>query len=84
MIEVYSMQNCPYCEELKGLLKGEDIEFTEVDINDPANKEESDMVFKITKVDSVPIVKVGKQLLAPDVSFTSIKDAFDLTKRFMV
>ncbi len=84
MIKIYSMKNCPYCEELKDLLKGEDIEFTSVDINDPENKEETDTVFKITKVDSVPIVKVGKQLLAPDVSFTSIQEAFELTKRFMV
>ncbi len=84
MIKIYSMKNCPYCEELKDLLKGEDIEFTSADINEQENKEETDTVFKITKVDSVPIVKVGKQLLAPDVSFTSIQEAFELTKRFMV
>ena len=77
------MKNCPYCDELKELLTKENIEFTDVDINLPENKEEADMVFKITKVDSVPIVKVGKQLLAPDVSFTSIEDAFILTKQFM-
>ena len=78
------MKNCPYCEELKGLLTGESIEFTNVDINDPKNKEESDMVFKITNVESVPIVKVGNQLLAPDISFTSIAEAFELVKKFMV
>ena len=78
------MNNCPYCEELKGLLNNEEIVFTDVDINLPENKEESDMVFKITKVDSVPIVKVGTQLLAPDISFTSIEECFELTKRFMV
>ena len=77
------MKNCPYCEELKGLLKGENIEYKNVDINEPENKEEVDEVFGITKGDSVPIVKVGKQLLAPDVSFSSIEEAFELTKRFM-
>jgi len=78
------MENCPYCKQLKDLLTGEGIEFEDVDINKPENKEESDMVFKITKVDSVPIVRVDKQLLAPDVSFTSIEEAFELTKQFMV
>lgn len=75
------MENCPYCTELKDLLTGEGIEFMEVDINKPENKEESDMIFKATDVDSVPIVRVGKNLLAPDVSFTSIEEAFELTKQ---
>ena len=78
------MKNCPYCDDLKNLLKGENIEFIDVDINDPENKEESDLVFKVTKVESVPIIRVGNQLLAPDVSFSSIQDAFELTKKFMV
>ena len=78
------MENCPYCKQLKDLLTGEGIEFEDVDINKPENKEESDMIFKVTKVDSVPIVRVGKHLFAPDVSFTSIEEAFELTKKFMV
>ena len=78
------MENCPYCAQLKDLLTGEGIEFEDIDINKPENKEESDMIFKVTKVDSVPIVRVGKHLFAPDVSFTSIEEAFELTKKFMV
>jgi len=83
MIKVYSMENCPYCKDLKELLNGENIEYIDVDINLPENKEECEMVFKMTNVDSVPIVKVGKHLLAPDVSFESIQEAFELTKKFM-
>jgi glutaredoxin len=83
MIKIYGMNNCPYCEELKDLLDGENIEYVSVDINEKENKEEVDTVFNITKVDSVPIIRVGKQLLAPDVSFSSIKEAFELTKQFM-
>ena len=78
------MENCPYCTELKDLLTGEGIEFEDIDVGDPENKEEADMIFKATEVDSVPIVRVGKNLLAPDVSFTSIEEAFELTKQFMV
>lgn len=76
------MENCPYCKELKDLLDAEGLNYEEVDIHKEENKEESDTVFKVTKVDSVPIVRVGNQLLAPEVSFFSIQEAFDLTKKF--
>ena len=76
------MENCPYCKELKDLLNGEGIKFEEVDINQEENKEEADTVFKVSKCDSVPIVRVGNQLLAPEISFYSIEEAFKLTKGF--
>jgi glutaredoxin len=74
------MENCPFCKELKDLLVEDGIKFTEVDINLPENEKESEKVFKITGVDSVPIVRVGTKLLAPDVSFTSIIECFELIK----
>lgn len=77
------MENCPYCKELKDLYDKEGIEYENVDIHLEENKEEAEKVFKVTKVDSVPIVKVGNQLLAPDVSFTSILEAFDITKHLL-
>jgi len=83
MIRVYTMENCPYCKELKELYDKEGIEYENVDINLQENEEESNKVFKVTGVDSVPIVKVGNQLLAPDVSFTSIEEAFEITKMLL-
>ena len=77
------MENCPYCKELKELYDKEGIEYENVDINLQENEEESNKVFKVTGVDSVPIVKVGNQLLAPDVSFTSIEEAFEITKMLL-
>jgi len=77
------MDGCKYCNDLKEMLVKEGVEFEEVDINLPENKEEIEKVFEICNVDSVPIVKVGRQLLAPEVSFTSINEAFGLTKRFL-
>ena len=77
------MENCPYCNELKELLRNDGIEFNEKDINLPENLEESEMVFKITGVDSVPIARIGSNLIAPDVSFTSIEEAFEICKKFL-
>lgn len=77
------MKNCPYCKELKELFDKDGIEYENVDIHLDENKEESEKVFKVTKVDSVPIVKVGNQLVAPDVSFTSIEEAFEIVKSLL-
>jgi glutaredoxin len=83
MIKVYTVEHCPYCSELKELLKKENIEFIEVDVNKPENEEEYSKLYEIAKCDQVPMVKVGRQILIPGTSFTSIQEAADLTKKFL-
>lgn len=82
-VKLYTIQNCPYCKELKGLLTKYGIDFDEIDVNLPENEVEYANLSKITKSDDVPIVRVGKQLLVPNVSFRSIKEAAELTKKFL-
>ena len=83
MIRIYSIPNCPYCTELKEMLTKEGIEFVDVNVNLPENEAEYRKLNEVTKSDDVPIVKVGKQLLVPNISFKSIKEAADLTKKFL-
>lgn len=83
MVKIYSIPECPYCVELKDILTKEGIEFTDVNVNLPENEAEYNKLHEITKSDDVPIVKVGKQLLVPNVSFRSIREAADLTKKFL-
>ena len=83
MIRIYSIPDCPYCTELKEILTKEGVEFTDVDVNLPENEEEYNQVHEMTKSDEVPIVLVNKQLLVPNVSFKSIREAADLTKKFL-
>lgn len=83
MIRIYSIPECPYCTELKEILTQEGVEFTDVDVNLPENEEEYDKIHEMTKSDEVPIVLVKKQLLVPNVSFKSIREAADLTKKFL-
>lgn len=83
MIKIYTIPNCPYCSQLKELLTEAEVEFAEVNVNLSENESEYNQIHKITKSDDVPIIRIGKQLLIPNVSFHTIKEAVDLTKRFL-
>ena len=83
MVRIYSIENCPYCTELKEILTQEGIEFTDVNVNLPENEKEYDQIYEVTKSEEVPIVLVGKQLLVANVSFQSIRECADLTKKFL-
>jgi glutaredoxin len=82
-VRIYSTPECPYCTELKEILTQEGIEFTDVNVNLPENEKEYDQIHEVTKSEEVPIVLVGNQLLVPNVSFQSIQQAADLTKKFL-
>lgn len=84
MVKIYSIPQCPYCTELKEKLTENNIEFVDVNVYLEENKEEYNMIVEKTKSDEVPIVRVGLQLLVPNVSFKSITEAYDLTKKFLV
>lgn len=84
MVKIYGFNGCPYCKELKELLTKDGIQFIDVDVDLPENQEEFNKIMEISGADEVPIVKVGTQLLVPNVSFKSIKEAAELTKKFLV
>lgn len=84
MVKVYSIPQCPYCTELKEKLTQDNIAFEDINVYLEENKEEYKEIIEKTKSDEVPIVRVGTQLLVPNVSFHSISEAYDLTKKFLV
>ena len=67
-VRLYGFEECPYCQELKEFYENDNINFTYVDIN---------------LDEMVPIVLVNKTILSPDNSFKSIKEALELTKKFL-
>lgn len=83
MVKIYSIPNCPYCTELKDILTTEGVVFEDVDVNLPENEAEYVKISEITKSDDVPIIKVGKQLLVPNVSFKSIRECSLLIQKFI-
>lgn len=84
MVTIYSIPQCPYCNELKEKLTENNIEFKDVNVFLEENKTEYDAIIEKTQSDEVPIVRVGNQLLVPNVSFHNITEAYDLTKKFLL
>ena len=84
MITIYSFPTCPYCNEMKTLLKEEGIQYKDVNVDLTENEEEFKQIMDITKSDEVPIIRVGKNLLVPNKSFHTIKEGFELTKKLLV
>ena len=82
-VRLYGFEECPYCQELKEIYEKDNIDFDYIDINLDENKEEIKRIMEIGKTDSVPIVLVNKTILSPEVSFKSIKEAHELTKKFL-
>jgi glutaredoxin len=84
MVTIYTMKNCPYCAELKELLTTENIEFNDIDIDDKEYEKEVNEIMEASKANEIPIIRVEKQLFVPNVSFKSITEAVELTKKFIV
>jgi glutaredoxin len=83
-VTIYTMSNCPYCADLKEKLEKENIEYRNVDIELEENQEEFQQILEVSNAEEVPIVRIEKQLFVPNVSFKSITEAVELTKKFIV
>ena len=83
MIKLYGFDDCPYCQELKNMYDENGIKYTYVDVTLDENEREINKVFELTRDESVPVVLVNKILLAPDSSFKTIGEAYELTLKFL-
>lgn len=83
-VTIYTMSDCPYCADLKEKLEKENIEYRNVDIDLPENQKEFGQILEVSKAEEVPILKIDKQLFVPNISFKSINEAVELTKKFLV
>ena len=83
MVTIYSFPECPYCKELKEIYDNEGIEYRDVNISLEENLEEWNSIAEASKAEEVPVVKIDRQLLVPNVSFQSIREAVEITKKFL-
>ena len=86
-IVLYSMEGCPYCDELKGYMQMEGIDYNPIDIEVKEKLWES--VKEITGEDYVPTVMVvntdtgSPKFFVPDVDFEEPKECFTLVKDYI-
>lgn len=82
-ISIFTTPDCGYCTKLKDKLDEASIEYIDYDINNDKNNLSFGKIVEITKEDSVPTVLVGTQILAPNKSFKTINEAFEIINKLM-
>ena len=83
IVKIYSFKECPYCNELKARLTAMNIEYIDVDVMLPENKNDYNMVVEFTKCHDLPIISIDYQLLIPETSFRSIEQAAEVTRNLL-
>lgn len=89
-VVLYSMKGCPFCDQMKNLLKESNIEYNERDIDD--HKREYDKFVEATGNEYIPafmlIEHEGEEvkdvkLMAPDRDYQDIHEALEKVKQFL-
>lgn len=61
MVKVYTTNTCPWCDKVKNYLKGKDISFEELNVQDDMNARE-EMVSK-SKQMGVPVLDINGDII---------------------
>jgi glutaredoxin len=85
-VVVYTMKNCPFCQEFKDMLVKEEIEFFDRDIDE--YEEEYNLFSEITDNDMVPALLIiegneeyhNSYLYAPERNYNELTEAIDIIK----
>lgn len=84
---LFTMEGCPYCLDMKNMLKEEEIEFIDLDINE--NQEEYDMFTQIVNNDYVPAFMIVNEdggvshFMAPDRDYEDLNEAITKIKTIL-
>lgn len=81
---LFTMEGCPYCHDFKEMLNKEQIEFTDLDINE--HSDEYDMFSNIVDNDLVPAFMIldtegsPTTFMAPDRDYEELDEALEKIK----
>ncbi len=70
LVKVYTMQQCPYCEAAKKLLKSRGIEFEEIRLSE-SDEAAWDALYELSHMKTVPQIFFGERLIG---GFTELAD----------
>jgi len=88
---LYSMKGCPHCVEMKNILNGANIKFSDRDID--KYQDEYDLFVEATGNEYIPAFMLltfdekknasNVELLTPDRDFDDLPQALDMVKRYL-
>lgn len=84
---IFTMEGCPYCHDFKDMISKENIEFTDLDINQ--HSDEYDMFTKIVENDLVPAFMIlddeggPTTFMAPDRDYEELDVALEKIKQIL-
>jgi len=87
---LFTMEGCPFCVDLKNMLKEENIPFIDRDIH--KHEKEYDLFVEVTENEYVPAFMLIEapesddpltELFAPDRDFEDINEGFKIIKSFL-
>ena len=90
LVILYTMKGCPHCTDFKDMLKENEIEFYDRDIDEYSD--EFDMFVELTGKDYVPAFMLVDEsesdepipmLFAPEVDFDELEEGLEIIKKFL-
>ncbi len=77
-IKIFTQPNCLYCKNVKDALTEKEIEFESIDISQSENREEWNLVTRLSGIGMTPTITFRDQIWAPNRDF---QDANSLIQR---
>lgn len=82
-LKIYTSKECVYCAKLKTGLEKTDLEYIEVNVDNPENAKEVEKIYSLVGETVIPIITIQPHLLVPKKSFNTIDEALELIKFLM-
>ena len=62
-VKIYTKEMCPYCVSAKDFFKTLKVEYEEIDVEDPANREEHMSLVEKYNHRTVPMIFIGEEFI---------------------
>lgn len=79
-MKIYTSKECNYCTKLKKGLDEADLNYVEVDVDNPTNNKEVCEIYSLAGEAIIPLIAIKPHLLVPTKTFNTIEEALELIK----
>ncbi len=83
-IKIFTQPNCLYCNNIKEALTENEIEFDTIDISKSENREEWNLVTRLSGIGMTPTITFRDQIWAPNRDFQDAKSLIQRLKELLI